>query len=134
MNLLRGLIIPILFVFAPICAFGTVLPSPFVVNQLLEIEGVVKDAANLKSSARPLAYEIPAYWQNGFDYVKYGIVCRLEGESTVIFADEGYLSPFVKNNVLDKPVLAKGKIVDAKRIAGLPHGPVFIIDSLRLEE
>jgi len=131
---MKNLIILILFVFAPVYAAAATLPSPFVANQPLEIEGVVKDAADLKYSSIPITYEIPAYGRDGSSYVKYGVFCQREGESIIIFADEGYLSSFVKNNVMDKPVLAKGKIIDGTRIAGLPKGMVFIIDSLRLEE
>ena len=131
---MKNLIILILFVFAPVYAVAAAFPSPFVANQSLEIEGVVKDAADLKYSSIPITYEIPAYGRDGSGYVRYGVFCQRQGEATVIFADEGYLSSFVKNNVMDKPVLAKGKIIDGTRIAGLPKGMVFVIDSLRLEE
>lgn len=100
----------------------------------LAISGVVKDAAVIRSTSSSILYEIPAYWRNGSQYVKYGIVCQRAGESKIIFADDGYLSQFVKKNALDRPVLAEGKMIEGGGIEGLPKGIVFVIDSLKLQD
>jgi len=100
----------------------------------LEFSGVIKDAGYLQITKTRLAYEMPAYWREGSQYLRYGNICQMKGESTVIFADDGFLSLFVKNNVIDKPVYAVGRIVDGGKITGLPKQMIFVIDSLRLDE
>lgn len=137
-------------IFLPVGAAASVARNPLDVNGMnpaqadkyfqsisgreLTVPGVVKDASDMRAVSSSMLYEIPAYQRDGSNYVKYGIVCQKTGESRIIFADDGYLSQFVKTNALDHPVLAEGKLVDGGRITGLPAGFVFVIDSLKLQE
>jgi hypothetical protein len=105
-----------------------------ILGKELTVPGVVKDASDMRIAPSSMLYEIPAYRRDGSGYVKYGIVCQKSGESRIIFADDGYLSQYVKTNALDHPVLAQGELIKGGRIVGLPHGMVFIIDSLNLQE
>jgi len=100
----------------------------------IQVEGVVKDADDLMIASTPIIYEIPVYWRDGARFVKYGVVCQRKGDPTVIFADEGYLSLFVKKNVVNKPVLATGRLINGRQNNGLPNGVVFLIDSMKLKE
>ena len=103
-------------------------------GQPVQVTGVVKDADDLKAVSSPMIYEIPVFKRDGSHFVKYGVVCQRQGDSTIFFADEGYLSLFVKKNAVDRPVLAKGKLMEGHQKNGLPNGVVFVVDSMQLEE
>ncbi|PIU57634.1 MAG: hypothetical protein COS89_04050 [Deltaproteobacteria bacterium CG07_land_8_20_14_0_80_38_7] len=100
----------------------------------IEITGVVKDSEELKNISRPVLYEIPVYFKDGNQYKKYGFVYQIMNSRKIYFADDAYLSLYVKQNVLDKSVFAKGRVVDGKSIAGLPSGILFLLDSLQVIE
>jgi hypothetical protein len=103
-------------------------------GQPVQVTGVVKDADDLKATFHSMIYEIPVYKRDESHFVKYGIVCQRQGDSTIFFADEGYLSLFVKKNTVDRPVLAKGRLMEGRQTNGLPNGVVFVVESMRLEE
>ena len=103
-------------------------------GQPIQVYGVMKDVGELKVYSSRLLYEIPIYSRQGSEYVKYGYVCQKAGSPIVIFAEEGYLSSFVKKNAINKPVLAAGKLMNIKRSKNLPKEMIFLIESLNLKE
>lgn len=99
----------------------------------INVTGVVKDAYDLKDLTSSMLYEIPVYIMEEGNYSKYGYVCQFRDSKTVIFAEDGFLSLFVKKNAVDKPAFARGRLINGKNISGLPSGILFLIDSLRLQ-
>lgn len=104
-------------------------------GQSLQVTGIMKDASEVKIYPPSfLLYEIPIYSKHGNDYVKYGYLCQKVGSPTVIFAEDGYLSLFVKKNAVNKLVLATGKLINVKHSKDLPKEIIFLIESLNLKE
>jgi hypothetical protein len=101
-------------------------------GRTIEVSGVLKEAGELKSISSSMIYEIPVYSREGGVYKRQGYVCQREGLSKIFFAEDGFLSMYVRKNALGKAVLAKGRL--EKNCKGLPEGMVFIIDSLNLQE
>lgn len=148
MNRVLFLFTLVLFLFAPASSSGVVAPNPLDLSGLnksetqvylsnlagktIEVSGTLKEAADLKPFLSSMIYEIPIYSEEGGVYKKYGFVCQREGSPNIFFAEDGYLSLFVRKNTLGKMVLARGRLVKNKK--DLPKGVIFLIDSLNLQE
>lgn len=138
----------LLFLLAPIQTASSITNGPFdtagltrdqivdhfkkLVGRTFETSGVVKDVEEMNRMS-DVVYQMPVYWYDGAKYVRYGYVYQRKGDATVFLADDGYLSPFVKKNAVDRSVLASGRIIDGTKTGGLPKGVVILISSLRLE-